>query len=184
MNDGKYPGMPFNQQMSCPYEFKLRKYGYGSYRIFALPIKEMEKLRGTSHAWKNLELKPGDNPLAGLTGDLWDICAEIELGAAKEIGFKLRGHIVSYSVSEKPSDNTLRSEQLSAVMPPKDGKIKLRILVDRTTVELFGNDGEVVIPTCFLPEENNQYLELFANGGNAKIASLDVYPLHSIWPAA
>ncbi len=68
MSGGSYPGMPFNQQMSCPYEFKLRKYEYGSYRIFALPVQEIEALRGTPHSWKNLDLKPGENPLADLTG--------------------------------------------------------------------------------------------------------------------
>ncbi len=184
MSGGIYPGMPFNQQMSCPYEFKLRKYQYGSYRIFALPIKEIETLRGTPHSWNNLELKPDDNPLAQLTGDLWDISAEIELGTAKEVGFKLRGHTVAYTVKDKPSENTLRSANLSAAMLPKDGKIKLRILLDRTSVETFGNDGEIVIPTCFLPAEDDQRLELFATGGNAKIISLNVYPMRSAWTAA
>lgn len=184
MNGGKYPGMPFNQQMSCPYEFKLRKCEYDSYRIFALPIKEVETLRGTPHSWKDWTLKPGDNPLAELNGDLWDISAEIEPGAAKEIGFNLRGHTVAYAIKEKPIENTLRSAQLTAPLAPQNGRIKLRILVDRTTVETFGNDGEVVIPTCFLPGENNQRLELFATGGNAKILSLDVYPMRSIWPNA
>ncbi len=69
-------------------------------------------------------------------------------------------------------------------MAIKDGKIKLRILLDRTSVETFGNDGEVVIPTCFLPAENDQRLELFAVGGNAKIISLDVFPLQSAWQHA
>jgi len=185
MSGGSYPNMPFNQQMSCPYEFKLRKTGYGSYRLFALPIKEMETLRRTPHGWSDLELKPGlENPLALLTGDLWDICAEIELNGAKEIGFKVRGRTIAYTVKEKSAESLLRSAELSAVMPPRDGKIKLRILVDRTTVEIFGNDGEVVIPTCFLPEESDQTFELFVAGGTAKIVSLAIYPMHSAWLAA
>jgi len=182
MSGGNYPGMPFNQQMSCPYEFKLHKTGYGSYRLFALPIKEIEKLRGTPHSWQNLELKPGaENPLSRLTGDLWDINVEIEPNGAKEVGFKVRGRTIAYTAKEKSADNTLRSAELGVLLPPKDGKIKLRILVDRTTVETFGNDGEVVIPTCFLPQENSQTLEVFAIGGTAKITSLDIYPMRSAW---
>jgi sucrose-6-phosphate hydrolase SacC (GH32 family) len=182
MNGGRYPGMPFNQQMSCPYEFKLRKYGYDGYRLFALPIKEIETLRGTPHSWKNITLKPGaGNLLAALTGDLWDISAEIEPSTASEIAFKVGGRTIAYAAKEKGSDNTLRSAQLVASLPLRDGKVKLRILVDRTTVETFGNDGETVIPTCFLPDENDRGLELYATGGTAKIVSLDVYPMRSIW---
>jgi sucrose-6-phosphate hydrolase SacC (GH32 family) len=66
-------------------------------------------------------------------------------------------------------------------MPQRDGRITIRILVDRTTVETFGNDGEVVIPACFLPEANDRNLELFATGGAAKVLSLDIYPLRSAW---
>jgi fructan beta-fructosidase len=182
MNGGLYPGMPFNQQMSCPYELRLRKDSYDSYRLFALPIQEVETLREAPRNWKNLEVKPGDNPLEGMTGDLWDICAEIEPNAAKEVGFKVGGgRSIAYTVPEKPGHNTMSSGTLSAVLPLRDGRFKVRILVDRTTVETFGNDGEIVIPTCFLPEKDDRSLELFARGGAAKIVSLDVYPMRSAW---
>ncbi len=183
MNGGNYPGMPFNQQMSCPYELKLRRYGYNSYRLFALPVAEIEALRDKPHSWKNLALKPGENPLADLSGDLWDIQAEIEPGAAKEIGVKARGRSITYTIRENASENTLSSANLSAQMGLKAGRLKVRILVDRTSAETFGNDGEVVIPTCFLPDDNNRSLELFATNGTAKVISLDVYPMRSAWRA-
>jgi len=181
MQGGKYPDMPFNQQMSCPYEFTLRKHGFGSYKLFALPVKEIESLRGAARSWKNLELKPGDNPLAGITGDLWDISAEIEPGTAKQVGFKVRGRTVAYNVKPRAMENTLSSEHLNAQLPMKAGRIKIRILVDRTSLEVFGNDGEAVIPACFLPDESAPSLELFAAGGTAKLALLEIYPMRSAW---
>ena len=184
MKGGKYPAMPFNQQMSCPYELKLRKYGYNSYRLFALPIQEIEALRGTARSWKNLSVKQGDNPLAGTSGDLWDVFAEIEPGTATEVGFKVRGRTVAWNVKEGKRDGTFRSGDLSARMGLKDGRIRMRILVDRTSVEAFGNDGEVVIPSCFLPDDNNRRLELFATGGVAEVVALDIWPLHSAWRVA
>ena len=125
MNGGRYPGMPFNQQMSCPYEFKLRKYGYNSYRIFALPIQEIEALRGEARSWSDLTVKPGENPLNGLSGDAWDIVAEIEPGAASEIGFKFRGWDVRYAAKEKE----LASSSLKTQLALNNGKLVLRILV-------------------------------------------------------
>jgi len=180
MSGGQYPDMPFNQQMSAPYEFRLRKHGYDSYRIFATPVRELESLRGQGRTWANASVAPGENPLAGLSGDTWDIVSEIEPGSAKEVGFRFRGWNVRYEVKDRPGDNTLASSQLSTQLRLKDGRLKLRILVDRASVEVFGNDGEAVIPSCFLPSEATS-LEFYATGGAAKLVSLAVYPMKSAW---
>jgi len=177
MQGGNYPGMPFNQQMSCPYELKLRKYGYESYRLFALPVKEIEALRESPKQWTNLTVQPGENPLAALSGDAWDVCAEIDPGDAKLVGFRAGGRIVSYAVKE----NTLHNGNLNTRMALDHGRLRLRVLADRASVEVFGNDGEIVMPGCFLPEAGNNRLEFFASGGAAKLVRLDVYALRSIW---
>jgi fructan beta-fructosidase len=177
MSGGQYPGMPFNQQMSFPYELKLRRMADGL-KLCALPVKEIEVLRGAPREWKGIELKPGENPLAALSSDLWDISAEIEPGTAAEVGFKIRGKTIAYKV--KPKELTAGGP--AAPMAMRNGRVRLRILQDRTSVETFGNDGEVVIPECFLPPEENQGLEVYAAGGTATAVSLVVYPMRSAWP--
>ncbi|MDZ4800892.1 MAG: glycoside hydrolase family 32 protein [Bryobacteraceae bacterium] len=181
MNFGQYPGMPFNQQMSCPYEFRLRKYAYHSYRIFATPVAEIDALRETPKSWKDVVVKPGENPLSGVKGDCLDIVAEIEPGTAKELGFRVRGRTVNYLVRPRERDNLLASEKLSTNLGLRDKKLSLRILVDRASVEVFGNDGEAVIPACFLPKDDNLDIEFYTVGGEAKIVSLNIYPMRSIW---
>jgi len=175
MSGGEYPDMPFNQQMSFPYELKLRRFGL-SLRLCALPVREIESLYETQRSWNEVEVKPGHNPLAALSGELWDIDAEIVPGGATDFGFRIRGRSVTYRVKEK----RLSNGDAAADMSPKDGRIRIRILVDRTSVEVFGNNGEVVIPCCFLPGEMDQGLELFALGGAARIASMSIYKLKSI----
>jgi len=181
MNGGQYPGMPFNQQMSCPYELQLRKYGYHSYRIFPFPIREIDALRGQPRTWNDVTIAPGANPLVGVKGDVWDIVAEIEPATARQFGFVVRGRKVSYTVEERARDNTLASGPHSSPLGLKDGKLALRILVDRTSVEVFGNGGELAIPSCFLPDENDLDLEFYSAGGAAHIVSSNVYPMRSIW---
>jgi len=176
MAGGEYPEMPFNQQMSFPYELKLRPFGL-SLKLCALPVREIESLRGSPRTWNDVPVKPGDNPLADLFGELWKIDAEIGPGSAKEFGFLIRGRPVTYRVKEKQLSNGDSSADFS----PRNDRVRIRILVDRTSVEVFGGDGEVVIPCCFLPEETNPSLEMFAHEGTAQIASLKVYPLKSIW---
>ena len=87
MAGGEYPGMPFNQQMSFPYELTLRRFGL-SLKLCALPVREIESLRGASRLWNEMAVKPGDNPLADLSGELWDIEAEIAPGSATDFGFR------------------------------------------------------------------------------------------------
>jgi sucrose-6-phosphate hydrolase SacC (GH32 family) len=62
-----------------------------------------------------------------------------------------------------------------------DGRMTLRFLVDRTSVEVFANDGMVSMTGCFLPKPSSHALELFADGGIATIKSMTVYELKSAW---
>jgi sucrose-6-phosphate hydrolase SacC (GH32 family) len=65
----------------------------------------------------------------------------------------------------------------SAQMTPHEGKIGLHIFVDRSSVEVFGNDGRLVMTERIFPDPASLGLELFADGGEVALASLDVYQL-------
>lgn len=176
MNGGKYPDMPFNQQMSIPRVLRLRTTPEGI-RLFIEPVKEIETLRTKKHAWNLVSLVPGDNVLKDVSAELLDIEAELELGDAKQIGFELRGHKVEYSVAEK----RLTALGRTAPLTPVDGRIRLRILVDRTSVEVFANDGLVSMASCGLPNPEGKALAVYVVGGTAKVASLGVWELRSVW---
>jgi fructan beta-fructosidase len=185
MNGGRYPDMPFNQQMSFPCELTLRT-GPDGLRLYRYPVREIELLRGKTQAWSNLALAPGKNLLGDLCGELFDVEAEIAAGAAKEVAFSIWGHklayepeaqkLVSYWPAGKKSSGVQKMD-----LAPIGGRIKLRILVDRASVEVFANDGRVAASLCFLPAEGSKPLELSCDGGTAKIISLKVHELKSAW---
>jgi len=176
MAGGRYPGMPFNQQMTAPRVLTLRTTPEGI-RLFIEPVEELKSLRDEAHSFRAATLAPGENPLAELTGRLWDIEAEIEPGEAERVGFEVRGHKIEYVVGEKKLVALGRTAPVALV----DGRLKLRLLVDRASVEVFAGDGRVSMATCFLPEENNQSLGVYAAGGKARVASLVVWKMKSIW---
>lgn len=177
MRDGKYPGMPFNQQMSFPAELTLHTTPDGP-RLFRNPVREVELLHTGEHRWSNVELKPGDpNPLAGLTGDLFDIRAEVDMNAAEEVTLLIRNQPITYNAKTK----TL-SAFGSAPLTLPDGRLRLRILVDRTSIETFADGGRVSLTSCFLPDETGKAITLSAKGGTARVRSLTVYPLKTAWP--
>ncbi len=122
-------------------------------------------------------LKPGENPLSSISGDLFDIRADISVGKAEEFGFDIRGIRVVYNSAKQ----TLTCQDDSAPMKPLNGHIRLQILVDRASIEIFGNDGRVYIPIGVIPRDDNTSLEVFTKGGAVRINTLDVYELKSIW---
>lgn len=176
MRGGQYPKMPFNQQMNFPTELRLESFPEGM-RICRLPVKEIESLREKEYLFTDATLNPGKNLLSGITGDLFDISAEIELNDASDIGIKVSGETIGYNVM----DRKLTCLGRTAELPPIEGRIKLRILVDRTSIEVFGNDGRVVMTSCFLPTVAEAELNLWTHGGPAKVVSLAIYRLRSAW---
>jgi len=173
MSGGKYPDMPFNQQMCFPCKLTLKTTPEGI-RLFRQPVREIENLHQKEHHWNNETIKSEENLLSG---DLFGIRAEFELGKATEFGFVVRGEKVQYKVA----DNQLSCLGRSATLKPIGDKIRLQILVDRTSIEVFGNDGRISLSSCFLPNLDNKNLGVYADGGDAKIASMDIFELRSAW---
>jgi fructan beta-fructosidase len=177
MAGGKYPDMPFNQQMSIPCELTLRTTSEGI-RMYRQPVKEIEFLHKEKFSWSNQTLKPGENLLSDIYGgDLFDIRAEIELGNVSGFGFIVRGEKIQYDVSE----NQLSSLDRSAYLEALQNTIRLQILMDRTSIEVFGNDGRVSMSSCFLPDPQDTGLSIYSLGGEAIIASMNVYEMCSAW---
>lgn len=174
-----YPGMPFNQQMSFPRELTLRSTPDGP-RIFRQPVAEITKLYSKTHDLGARTLAPGDNALAGIAPGLLDIECEVDLQQAKHLSLKCRSAELSYDVkSEK-----LRLLRADPALKLKDGRLSLRVLIDRTSIEAFVNGGEVDASGVCFPDMADQTLSLTVEGGPVRIRRLVVHELRSIWPAA
>jgi fructan beta-fructosidase len=171
-----FPGMAFNQQMTVPCRLTLRT-STGGVRLFAEPVQEIEKLRGKKHAWSDKVLKPGGNVLVALSGELFDIRAELQPAGSKTFGFMVRGIPMIYDVAKQ----VLTCNKQTAPLKPADGKVRLRLLVDRGSMELFGNDGELAISVGVIPPDDKKEIEVFSRGGDTRIHSLQVFELKSAW---
>ena len=166
--------MPFNQQQSFPCELTLRKTAKGI-RLLRYPVKEIECLYTKPFTLKDYTLRPGENPLSGISANLFDIAMEIEPGHATEFGVRLHETAIAYA------DGQISCLGRTAGVSPIDGVLALRILVDRTSIETFANHGEISMTSCFLPKNTDTCLDLYAKGGDAQIRSLRVTELKSSW---
>jgi fructan beta-fructosidase len=177
MRGGSYPDMPFNQQMSIPRELSLRNTDAGL-RLFQMPVREVEALRRANHHWANEALAPRRDLLGGLGGELLDLDLELKLGDAKAVELGLRGNTIRYDARTQ----TLMAFNHSASLAPRGGeRIKLRVLLDVTSLEIFANDGQVTMSFALVPDLDNKTLSLTSTGGTARVVNLDVYQLRSIY---
>jgi fructan beta-fructosidase len=177
--DGRFPGMPFNQQLSFPCELTLRSTPRGP-RLFKSPVKEIESLRGEKHEWKDVALIAGQDVLGGLSGDLFDIDVEIDPGEAKEVTLNVRDFPITFQV-EGVTGGALTAWDRRVALARENGTIKLRVLVDRTSIEIFANDGATVMSGCFLPADDQRAITLKADGGTAKVIALTIHEMKSAW---
>lgn len=175
LTGGSYPRMPFNQQLSVPRELRLRRTEDGI-RLFSLPVREIAQLRETTHRWAHRALPAGEDLLEGINADLVEIVADIEPGAARAIRFDLRGGQVSYDVGNQQLTALDRTASVGLV----DGRLRLHILLDRASLEVFAENGLVPMAITWLPSTDRS-LNLEAVGGTAQVVSLEVHTLRSAW---
>ncbi|MFS0705911.1 GH32 C-terminal domain-containing protein [Cellulomonas sp. 179-A 9B4 NHS] len=65
----------------------------------------------------------------------------------------------------------------SAPLRVRDGRVRLQVVVDRSSVEVFGNDGEATITDLVYPHPGSDGVALFADGGGVTVTSLELRPL-------
>jgi sucrose-6-phosphate hydrolase SacC (GH32 family) len=174
MQGGKYPQMPFNQQMTVPMELTLRTTPAGV-RMFKWPAREIAGLVAVKKELGPATLKPGEDLLRDAKAELLDLEATIEVGDAAAVGFDVRGTKVRWT-----KDGRLHVGSAAGECPARDGKLAIRVLVDRSSIEAFGNGGEALIAACFIPRQDKP-VSTVAEGGEAKFTALKVRELKSAW---
>ncbi|MDP2889499.1 MAG: glycoside hydrolase family 32 protein [Bacteroidota bacterium] len=186
MKGAEFPGMPFNGQMTFPCELSLKKYLEGI-KLTRKPVKEIELLHLKGDVYENKNLIPGINKnlLSSVKGDCFHIIGSFRIKTADSFGFVVRldkknnGTEIMYNVKT----NTLSCLGKSAIVEPVDGIIKLEILLDRTSLEIFANDGKVAMSSSFTSTEKKaDGIFLFNIGGEILVEKLEVYPMKSMYP--
>lgn len=170
MHDGKYPDMPFNQQMTFPCDLTLHTTPAGL-RIYRTPAPEISKLHGKPHVWKETSLAPGTPLTLADSGELFHIKAQVAIPAGASVTFHFHGATVVLT-----DHAVANGGQPIAVL---DGVKTIEILVDRTSVEAFVNGGQVSLSACFLQGDNRITVE--SSQSAATLSTLEVFPLNSIW---
>lgn len=177
---------------SLPLELKLFNMD-GNYVIKANPVEEVAKLRiAELFSLNNVFVGENDeNILNEVRGRVLEIEAVVDVSNAGRVNVVFgKGNdertVLSYNARTQNlalvfKDSGISSDTISVKVPVDDGKIKLRIIVDNTVVDVFANDGLKVLSGHFYSSGSNDGLEFSVENGEAEIEYLKIYELFSIW---
>ncbi|MBT2287634.1 GH32 C-terminal domain-containing protein [Paenibacillus albidus] len=195
-----FPTSGWKGELTVPREVTLGLTKDGP-RLAQTPVKEMELLRSRLFSTTDKRVSSSSpNLLKGLVSGAYEIEAELEIpdgSTVSEFGFNVREGanqktVVGYKVSEGQlfvdrsasgvtDFSSLFSTRHEAVMTAENKRIKLRILVDESSVEVFANGGKVVFSEVIFPDPASRAMSFYTRGGTVKVVSLQVNKLGSVW---
>ncbi len=180
MQGGRYPGMPFNQQFSVPRELTLKSTPEGI-RLCANPVAELKLLR-REHLQIPRRPIDGKTSFETVNDELLDIEAVIDVRESECIRWEINGRLFEFDLVRK------EVKHADAVVPiiMENGRIRLRLVLDRTSTELFIAGGQTQLTACFLPENSCQYgeMKLRSRYLTAVLERMDVWSLKSSLPTS
>lgn len=200
MNNWDYgqgiPTSPWRSAMTIPKQLSLSLIN-GEPTLVQNPVDQVAQLyTGQPATTQNLALPPGTTPLPA-NGQAMDITATFTTGTATSYGLKVRAGgaqetLIGYDnatgdvyLDRTNSGNSGFASSFPGIqrahLPTNNGTVKLRVLVDWSSVEVFANDGQLVLTDQIFPDPSSQAVQAFANGGTATLNSFTATQVSSAW---
>ncbi|MFI2742877.1 DUF4980 domain-containing protein [Zhouia sp. PK063] len=167
----------FNQSMSIPMKLELVETKDGL-RISRTPVEELKKLRSKHYAFNNLKINSKTiTPITLKADNSLEISFHLQIETAKNITITVKGLPIIYNTENQ----TLTVNGVAAKLPLNDNSLDLLIYMDRIGLEIFANQGTFYMPVSKNLDKDAKSLDFKGDGGEAKISTLDIYELNSIW---
>jgi beta-fructofuranosidase len=74
-----------------------------------------------------------------------------------------------------------RGRYAAPAIPDANGQVRLRIFLDRSVLEVFAGDSTCLASRIYPTRADSLGLELFSKRGSARLVTMDVWKLDSIW---
>ena len=172
--------MPFTQGMFFPVTLNLRTTPDGL-RMCPWPIAEIERLYDKKHEWHNLAVTAERSFAPDVNGELFDVDLVMVPSPEASVGIAVGGAVIRYDKQRLTCSGPGDAVWMAKIQPDAEGRISLRILKDRTTVEIFGSGGVVYMPIFALFDQERRSFQVTVAQGTCLIERLAVNTLKSIW---
>jgi beta-fructofuranosidase len=160
----------FTGMMTIPRELTIK-----NNKLIQNPVREIENYRSNKIEYKNIEIN-GDVSLDNIEGNCIDLIIEIPKGNYTTFEIKLFKNedfetVLSYNPKEKVLmfDRSNSGSGINALnktsmkVESSNGEIKLRLLIDLYSVEVFINDGEYTMSSTVYAPKNAQGISFYSD---------------------
>jgi fructan beta-fructosidase len=159
-------GMPFNQMILFPTEFKLVTTPDGL-RMRATPIKEIERLHGRAQTLSSLTAAAANQALNTASAGPLDERLKMTLEKDDELAIQYQGNTIA----------TIHSSEL------QNGHGSFEILIDKAVAEIFVDGGARYIVREIPTTTDGHGLEFKLGKSTSVINRLEIFQMKSIWSA-
>lgn len=171
------------------------------YRVIQQPIPQLRKLRGAANEVHKLSIRGAQKfEMFQPKKNSYEFEAEFKPLSDATFGFnllvgegrklELRFDPVISTITLDRSNCTdnadekfieLFARKIFAPLNLQNGTLYLHVFVDQSSIEVFTNDGEVVLSATTFPSEKQLGIEVFSEGGITELSSFRVWELKTIW---
>jgi len=173
-------GTGWNGYMTLPSTLRILADG----TLTRQPIPQFTKQRD-KHVQIAGRAVNGTDDLSGqVTGDSFEMIADIDPGTATSVAFKLRASADgkrAVTVRYEPATRTLFMQDKPPVVLPESGNnLKLRLFVDKGALDIYTADGAVTLAGFFPDAQTGDTgIQIVTEGGTANIKQMDIYSMKS-----
>jgi sucrose-6-phosphate hydrolase SacC (GH32 family) len=158
------------------------------------PVEELEVLRYNGQARDNIEIQADTElTLEGIQGNSLELHLEIDPNGADQVGLKVCASpdgdeetIIFYDALDKKLKIDARKSSLEVGSNEIESGpfelqtneyLKLQVYIDKSVVEVFANERQAVVRRIYPTREDSLNVVLFAEGGSAKVRSLQTWEM-------
>jgi levanase/fructan beta-fructosidase len=195
MVPGNQKTFPWTGQMSISRDMRLRKTAEGL-RLIQEPAAVVKKSLPAPHMTPSLHVDANTELAASRNNNAYWIDAELDVSAGATAGFSIGRNadgshetVIGYDAARHelfvdrskmgsgPAPDRVRQ---TIALPGVSGKVRLELLFDKSSLEVFIDGGEKVLTTYVYPDKGATGCSVFSRGGSTTIKNLTIWDMSHI----
>ncbi|UQZ32807.1 glycoside hydrolase [Paenibacillus sp. PK3_47] len=168
----------------------------GDVVLTQMPVREIEQLRNESVSWNDVTVTPETPFIQPTNRDLIEIEAQMEIQSGEEVCIHLQSAgqseiIIGYDPAKEwlftdrsnsgvTDFHPAFASRHGAGLAAADGRLKLQIWLDRNAVEVYADNGLVVLTDQVFPDAPVEKIRISTTSGLVVLNSLQIHTLDAV----
>lgn len=193
----EFPTTPWKCQMTFPLSVELKTIN-NEVVLVQNPVRELASLRQTKYSFCRKKLHEIQLELGKIKGPLLEINVTFNPANSSKTGFRIckgKDEVTTVFYDNKKNELVVdRSKSgntgfdsdffpisVAPLKPMANRLVNMHILIDKSSVEVIGNEGQTVQTNLIYPSDASTGIEIFSEDGEPENVKLEIWNLKSIY---